>query len=253
MIALLLLACLKGQASVPTPEFYGGTRVSGVVFEFESRKRVPDAAITLHQAGRADQELRSDAEGVWHAWVADGVHFSPALHVEGYLPARHATFVVGRGTESQPEHLASVDRLDLQAVPLAVFDLMASGLAETRLQRDACLIVNTVTVPAVGEMTSFAEFVPLRPHGEPGVVMRLEPDVGVDPIYFDERVLPDRSLEATSRDGGVVWLNVPPGRYTVAGTHPDSAFEVVSRQVDCKAGELVNLNPPMGSGVRVRQ
>lgn len=253
MTTLLLLACIKG----PVPEVQGRlsahTLVSGVVFEFESRKRIPDAAITLHQAGHADQELRSDASGAWQAWVSDGAPFSPELRTEGYLPARHATFVVGRGTEAQPEHLERWDRMDLQAVPLAVFDLMASGLAETRLERDACLIVNTVTVAAVGEMASFAEFIPLRPHGEPGVVMRLEPDVGVDPIYFDERVLPDRSLEATSQDGGVVWLNVPPGRYTVAGTHPDAAFEVVARQVDCRAGELVNLNPPMGSGVRVRQ
>lgn len=247
MIWLLLLACPKQAPTAESTE----TRVSGVVFEFESRKALSGVPVTLDLGAQGHLQVISDGEGRWQAQVPNGVAFTPVLEIPGYLPARHATFLVGPGTESQPEHLDRVDRLDLQAVPLAVFDLMASGLAETRLRRDACLIVNTVTVAEVSQMASFAEFIPLRPHGEPGVVMRLQPEV-VQPIYFDERVLPDRSLQATSRDGGVVWLNVPPGRYTVEGTHPDAGFEVVPRQVDCRPGELVNLNPPVGSGVRVK-
>ncbi|MFT5587157.1 MAG: hypothetical protein ACI9VR_004765, partial [Cognaticolwellia sp.] len=176
----------------------------------------------------------------------------PELAVQGYLPARHATFVVGEGAEDQDGYLAKPNRLDLQAVPLSVFDEMASSLAGTPLRRDACLIVDTVTVAQVYAMASFTEFIPLRPHGEPGVQMWLEPDPGVDPIYFNEDVRPDHSLSQTTEDGGVLWLNVPPGIYTITGEQDDPTLEIVPRQVDCRAGELVNLNPPMGSGVRVK-
>ena len=114
-------------------------------------------------------------------------------------------------------------------------------------------MVNTVTVPAVAEMSTWEEFNALRPHGEPGVVMELVPALDtVQPIYFNEFIQPDPSLEASSVDGGVVWLNVPPGRYTVQGEHPDPGFEVVPKTVDCEEGWFVNLNPPLGAGVRAK-
>ena len=34
---------------------------------------------------------------------------------------------------------------------------------------------------------------------------------GVQPIYFKQLIQPDPGLEESSVDGGVVWLNVPPG------------------------------------------
>lgn len=253
----VLLACLRAHDLPAATEAQGmerptQTQVSGVVFEFETRAVIPAASVTLHMAERPAIQVKSDARGAWQAMVPDGVPFTPELQVEGYLLARHATFVVGLQSESEPGHLDKTDRLDLQAVPLVVFERLAAPLAETRLERDACLIVDTVTVAQVYNMASFAEFIPLRPHGEPGVRMRLEPDPGVEPIYFDEDVRPNPSLSQTSRDGGVLWLNVPPGIYTVTGEQDDPTLEIVPRQVDCRAGELINLNPPMGAGVRVR-
>jgi hypothetical protein len=253
---LLLLACVR-QPPTPEVETYRvkmppQTRVSGVVFEFDTRALVPNAPLLLHLEGQDPLSLMSDSFGYWKAEVPDGVPFTPELNIEGYLPARHATFVVGEGTEDQPGYLAKPERLDLQAVPLAVFDEMATSLAGTPLRRDACLVVDTVAVAQVYSMASFAEFLPLRPHGEPGVRMRLEPDPGVDPIYFNEDVRPDRSLSQTTLDGGVLWLNVPPGTYTITGEQDDPELEVVPRQVECLAGELINLNPPMGAGVRVK-
>ena len=247
----LFLACTKALPLGGSELSETYTQVSGVVFEFSTRERVPAASIVLHLRDRDPLELQSDESGNWSAAVPNGVPFTPELMIEGYLPAKHATFVM-RDPQA-PNLLERPGRLDLQAVPLATFQRMSAGLTGTRLSRDACLVVDTVTITQVYSMASFAEFIPLRPHGEPGVHMRLEPDPGVDPIYFDEGVLPDRSLQATSRDGGVVWLNVPPGVYTVTGEHPDPALEVVPRQVECRAGELVNLNPPMGAGVRVKR
>lgn len=252
MIWLLLIACPK-QAPESSAGDVQTTTVSGVVFEFQTRTPLPGVQVDLDLGEQGLLHAESDAEGRWTAAVPDGVPFTPVLAVDGYLPARHATFVVGPGTEALPGYLDKPERLDLQAVPMAVFQDMADALAGTPLQREACLIVDTVTVAQVYSMASFADFVILRPHGEPGVQMRLEPDPGVDPIYFNESVLPDYSLSLTSQDGGVVWLNVPPGVYTVTGEHPDPSLEIVPREVTCLEGQLINLNPPMGAGVRLRE
>ncbi|MFT5583893.1 MAG: hypothetical protein ACI9VR_001477, partial [Cognaticolwellia sp.] len=150
-----LLGCTKAlppNGAVSTETY---TQVSGVVFEFETRTLLPEAPITLHLANGTPLQLQSGADGRWTAWVPDGMPFTPELAVQGYLPARHATFVVGEGAEDQDGYLAKPNRLDLQAVPLSVFDEMASSLAGTPLRRDACLIVDTVTVAQVYAMASF--------------------------------------------------------------------------------------------------
>lgn len=97
-------------------------------------------------------------------------------------------------------------------------------------------------------MQTWAQFFDLRPHGEPGVSVALMPQIeGVEHIYLSEFIQPDPSLEVSSVDGGVVWLNLPPGTYTVQ-RDPDPAYEVVPKTVQCHAGWFVNLNPPLGAG-----
>lgn len=252
MLTLLLFACERNPEPVDPPVDSDTetlvdsdtalelVQVSGVVFRFADRALIEDVTVRLEGV---DVEVTSGAEGVWSAQVPAGSSFTPVLEGEGFLTARHATFTV-------QEDLA---RLYLQAVPSEVFVLMAQTLGQSGVAIDpeACIVVNTITVPAVYEMQSWAEFFDLRPHGEPGVTMSLVPEVeGVAPIYFNEFIQPDPSLEASSVDGGVVWLNVPPGTYTVQGEHPDPAYEVVPKTVRCEAGWFVNLNPPLGAGVR---
>lgn len=55
------------------------------------------------------------------------------------------------------------------------------------------------------------------PHGDPGAL--LEPMPGaVGPVYFDESVRPNPSYSKTSVDGGVAWLNVPPGEHIITAS-----------------------------------
>jgi hypothetical protein len=215
-------------------------QVSGVVFRFVDRALLEGMTVRLDGL---DIEVTSGADGAWSAQVPAGSSFTPVIEGEGYLTARHALFT--------PQD--DLDRLYLQAVPTEVFLLMAQTLGEAGVGIDtsACIVVNTVTVPAVYEMSTWEEFETLRPHGEPGVVMELAPTLDtVQPIYFNEFIQPDPSLDASSVDGGVVWLNVPPGTYTVQGVHPDPNYEVIPKTVTCDAGWFVNLNPPLGAGVR---
>jgi hypothetical protein len=56
---------------------------------------------------------------------------------------------------------------------------------------------------------------PRLPHGDPGVHVTLTPLVpAIGPLYFNENVQPDPTCSSTSVDGGVTWINIPPGEYT---------------------------------------
>ena len=255
MLTLLLCACELTPAALDSPvdsptdspvdsdSATETVQVSGVVFRFVDRELLEGIEVRLEGVG---VEVTSAADGSWSAQVPAGSSFTPVVEGEGYLTARHALFT--------PQD--DLERLYLQAVPTEVFVLLAQTLGDAGvgIDLDACIVVNTVTVPAVEQMSTWSEFEALRPHGEPGVVMELVPQkAGVNPIYFNELIQPDPSLQSTSVDGGVVWLNVPPGTYTVQGMHPDPAYEVVPRTVQCEAGWFVNLNPPLGSGVRAKE
>jgi len=87
-------------------------------------------------------------------------------------------------------------------------------------------------------------------HGEPGATVTVDPPLPAahGPIYFNlvtyDMIFPDPDLEETSDDGGVLFVNVPPGDYVLTAHKPDTVFtEVV---ITCRAGVLVNAAPPWG-------
>ena len=57
-------------------------------------------------------------------------------------------------------------------------------------------------------------------------------------------MLPDRALAETSEDGGVVYVNAPPGEYVLRASKPGRSF--TEAHVLCRAGLLVNASPPYG-------
>jgi hypothetical protein len=105
----------------------------------------------------------------------------------------------------------------------------------------ACHIATTVSVKEM----SLENY--LVPHGVPGATVTLCPHVR-EPIYFayisDALILPDPALTETSVDGGVVFLNVPPGDYVLRAQKAGTAFPAV--RVRCDPGTFVNAAPPKG-------
>ena len=83
-------------------------------------------------------------------------------------------------------------------------------------------------------------------HGEAGAVVTLNPPLPAEhgPIYFNAQVLPDRTLTETSEDGGVLFIQVPPGEYVWTATRPDTLFSRIKSK--CRVGFLVNASPPWG-------
>ena len=81
--------------------------------------------------------------------------------------------------------------------------------------------------------------------GEGGAVVDLPGATpGAGPIYFNSSVLPDRSLTETSDDGGVLYIQVPPGEYVMTAHKPGAEFRQV--KFKCRPGVLVNASPPWG-------
>lgn len=68
------------------------------------------------------------------------------------------------------------------------------------------------------------------PHGVAGATATVIPGA-VGPIYFDETVRPNLAYITTSNDGGVAWINVPPGEFTLTATKPDTLFNDVKFSV----------------------
>lgn len=79
------------------------------------------------------------------------------------------------------------------------------------------------------------------------VTMDPMPDGALGPVYFAYNTTvpyPDKSLTMTSIDGGVVYVNVPVGEYTMTAAKDGATFSTVT--IRCRAGVLVNAAPPNG-------
>jgi hypothetical protein len=105
-----------------------------------------------------------------------------------------------------------------------------------------CVVVSTVSNRNVRGVP-FETFQDRTPHGVAGATARAFPSV-VDPIYFNDSVIPDRAQTSTSGDGGVLWESVPPGPHRFVASHPDREF--ASFLATCEPGRVVNANPPWG-------
>lgn len=111
-------------------------------------------------------------------------------------------------------------------------------------------------------------------HGEPGAVVSVAPANNAEegPIYFADNVLPDRARTYSSLDGGVLFLNVEPGDYTLTAscvedpddvaaflaeyppeTYPDESLRCQTEDVQfepvlmkCRPGVFLNASPSYG-------
>lgn len=126
----------------------------------------------------------------------------------------------------------------VQIVSKGIFTAL-STLVPSPVEDDKCVIATTVA------RMGGSLYVHLR-QGMPDVQVSLSPAPPPEsgPIYFDEDVLPAVDQPATSKDGGVLFYNVPPGDYVMSASRADTVFNQVRFQ--CRAGIIVNAGPPDG-------
>lgn len=226
----LLVASLCLPAGCGDDDGTARTTLSGDAIPFIA---VPDGRIEgaeIWILERPEMRVTTGADG--HFEFTDlpvGREITLVMDHPDYYPIQTGTIVLG------PE---GAERMTFQAVTYEIFDVFARFL-EVEPDETKCQMVTTVT--RFGK--SIYDF---GAHGEAGAVVTLDPPLPEDlgPIYFNSSVVPDYSLDETSDDGGVLFIQVPPGKYVWTATKPGVEFTQV--RMKCRAGVLVNASPPWG-------
>jgi hypothetical protein len=141
------------------------------------------------------------------------------------------------GTHVVPDE--GLERITFQAVTHQIYDALAAIVGISPDEAKYCQMVTTVT--RVGKSIYDA-----GAHGEAGVKVMLDPALPAEngPIYFNAMVVPEAGLTETSEDGGVLYMQVPPGEYTWTASKPGAEFRAV--RMKCRVGYLINASPPWG-------
>lgn len=141
------------------------------------------------------------------------------------------------GTHELPDE--GLARITFQAVTPAIYGALAAIVGVTPDDEKYCQMVTTVT--RVGK-----SIYDMGAHGEAEVIVTLDPPLPAanGPVYFNAQVIPEPGLTQTSEDGGVLYMQVPPGDYTWTATKAGAEFRAV--RMKCRAGYLINASPPWG-------
>ncbi len=186
-----------------------------------------------------DPSLATVTDGNGH-WRIDGVPVGAAVT---FALAGDVRYPIQTATFTMPaEGLEQVTFQSPSQVIIGAFETVLG----TKVDPDRCVIAATVTRRGYSLYGGAAD----GTHGEPGATVAIspEPAEGGDPIYFNgaqfDVIWPDRALTETTSDGGVLFVNVPPGTYVLTATKPGATIRPVT--VGCRAGVLTNASPPWG-------
>jgi hypothetical protein len=207
------------------PDVGPSTRIGGNIYNFSISGGIV-AGATVEVLDAPHISAQSDSNGHFELDVVRGTAFTLKMQFTGFMESITGT------------HTAAGERMEdvnFQAPDTAMFELMTK-IADIVPNPGRCQIATTVNPK--GDPG----------HGEPDATVTIEPPLPgrYGPIYFaqvSERVIyPDRSLEKTSKDGGVLFVNVPPGVYTL--TAHKEGMEFLQATVRCIPGLIVNAAPP---------
>ncbi len=213
--------------------------VSGHAFHFgPSGGRIKGGEVTILE--RPELKTRTGRRGAWRFdGLPSGSEATFVFKHHGYMTTQTATFALGDD---------DLERVSFQVPPhlvVAGFGLVLGFTPDPNY----CQLASTVT--RVGE-SMYGSHGPT--HGEPNATVTIEPPLPAKhgPIYFNLRlpengpqlIWPDRSLKRTTMDGGVLFIDVPPGEYILRAHKPGVRFLPV--KVKCRAGVLANAAPPCG-------
>ena len=171
--------------------------------------------------------IRSKADGQW-AFNAIKVKGTPLRASFVYELAGYQT------TKSPVIEIGSAGITDLAAqVPTAAY----FGLAKVAIEQQIAALIgtpytlNNVLVTTVGKSWA-SMYNPVTPHGDPGVQVAIDPPtqfpLSVGPLYFNEDVVVDATLTATSVDGGVFFGNLPTGRHTITASKAPFSYDALT-------------------------
>jgi hypothetical protein len=191
--------------------------------------RIEDARIAILE--HPEREVTTSADGAFlFDGLEEGSEVTLTMDALGYHPIQTGTIRLGA---------AGATRVTFQAPTFEIYAALAALLQVTPDEANRCQMVTTVTRVGKSVYDPGA-------HGEAGVTVTTAPALPAEhgPIYFNELVLPDRSLVETSEDGGALHIQVPPGEYVWTAHKPGVLISRIKQK--CRAGFLVNASPPWG-------
>lgn len=220
----------------------GTVLISGFARSFVSGESIADATIIVVE----DEELtfKTDAQGrfgpfEWPIGQPITLRFEkPGSFWSGYKTTQTATLIVPPEGINDQNYLKNIS-FQVPSNMAYKFLSLAMGVTE---DPQTCQIAVTITPPN----TTMDDI----PQGVEGVKVTLSPNVNSKPFYFGifpviHKTNPFiRTLEATSIDGGVAFLNVPPGDYVLEATKDNIPFSKVV--IKARKGVVVNASPPNG-------
>lgn len=239
-VAFLAVALLPAAASAGNT---GATvHIRGVAYAFFGiDDHMPGAIVRIEEFPELAAPVQPD--GSYDIEVPDDANVTPYIDPP---PGYRTTYLQTFHTSGQ----------DLEAVHFQVtpdpYYLAFAGLLSVPLDDqqtiEECVIVSTFSIHEARDATTFDPgFKDVYPHGLAGSTATMDP-VGADntrgPIYFNSSVIPDPNETSSSVDGGVLWVEVPPGWYRMTPSNPDSG--VAPFLAHCENGRLVNASPPWG-------
>lgn len=231
---LLVLVCLLAFAA--PAQAADTVTISGTAYEFNKVEvRLSGASIRVAEF----PSLRATAkrDGSYKLRVPD----RERVTIYAVKPGYHSVYTQTFTTDGE-----DLLRVNLQTPTDAVYSALAS-LMSVRLDANGdpqqCAIVSTLMTRDVRATSTFDEFTDYGAHGVAGATASASPSLP-PAVYFNESVVPDRAQERSSKDGGVLWTEVPRGRYTIKASHPSKKF--ASFVATCVPGRVVNANPQWG-------
>ncbi|MGZ6694174.1 MAG: hypothetical protein ACXVFL_00880 [Solirubrobacteraceae bacterium] len=232
-----IVAALLGAMAFAPPAVAATRKVHlrGTAYEFNNVHTLLGGG-TIHIAEYPRLKAIVRPDGTYDLAVPDGAKVTPYIRAAGHHTIYLQTFTT-RG-----EGLANVNfQTPSEAVYRALVALLAVPV-DAAGNPTACAIVSTFSTRNVRDL-GFAGFTAYGAHGVAGATATAAPPLPA-PAYFNENVVPDPAQKVSSKDGGVVWTGVPPGVYTIRAHHPTARF--ASFVATCRAGRIVNANPPWG-------
>lgn len=216
--------------------------VSGFARSFISGYPIADATITVLE--NKQLKFKTDSSGrfgpfEWPVGTPITLVFEkPGSFWAGYKTIQTATLIV------PPEGINNgnfLKNISFQVPSNMAYKFLSFAMGETEDPK-ACQIAATITPPNI-TMDDI-------PQGVEGVTVSLSPKVEAKTFYFGifpiiHKTNPFiKTLKATSLDGGVAFINVPPGDYTMKAEKDNIPFSEV--KIKAREGMIVNASPPQG-------
>ncbi len=215
----------------------GNRKISGGAYFFKAeavgaiqlQKDVTGATAYLLEFPDIKQPIAADGSFTFSG-LAEGAEFTIAVVHPDYYPSLSPVIAVGD---------KDVTDVNFQVVTKVIATYLAAVVGFNAYDPSQCHMVVTVTAMGPDQATWWAP-------GEPGAVASIDPPLPSKhgPFYFNTSTLPDKTLTATTTDGGVIYAGATPGTYAITAKKEGLYFW--PQKLRCVGGWLTNGVPPLG-------